>query len=439
MKYILFLSALLIAACGSDIRPVFHDHDSAVSDSTDVEGIPTDNITVEDIDSPDPDTLGDEIIIDEDNLLEDDVIDEVDGDATDMDHLNESVVSDIDSTPLPLPTRIWSYSCGVTNETLVDLVTDSLGNVYAVGQVPGSGILIHKFDSTGARTDYEFDGGDSLLVTSATISNDQIYITGSVTGSFEGFVSYGYQDFFLMKLSSNGDEFWVKQWGTAVNNVARDVAALSDGTILVTGETQTSVNPSSFSYDTYLAKFSPDGAKLKEVQWQPSDDVYSKGVAIAIGPNGTIFVSGVTGTFKAADAFYTTISSDLIVGASNTWGEEDWEEVVKDNAYTFDVVTLGRTITDEYQQVFATNTNAVFDQGFGMRLNKLAIYKSTLIGVGLGGNDKAYMQAVDSSGWRVEEEMNGEATAITTHEQNIFVGWKGTGSLAYVTKWRMND
>ena len=463
MKIFLCLFALLLAACGSDIRPVTQDHDTFVAD---IEGIPTDNIIQEDVDSPDPDTLGDEIVIDEDTLIEESVVPDedevlsdthVEGNPTDSiiptdednaepDSLGDEIVVDEDSafndgadndivvTP---PTRIWNYSTGLENDVLVSAVTDSEGNVYVAGNQAVEGMTFHKFTPEGTRTDWFFKPGDNSRVYAATISGNSIIAVGNIIGTFEGSTGPGYDDFFVVWFTLDGTRIKTKRWGTAVNNHLYDIAVDLDGSIIVIGDTQTSVNPGEYKYDAYAAKISPSGELLWETQWQPQvDSVYARGVAISIGPNGNAFVSGIVGRTSAADAFITLLDSDGNVVSNNIY-DSGYEDVVTDNLYTYDILTLGWSQYPQEEgsaQGFLTDHEFPNDIGRDIPVSVVSKGEELLV---VGSNYLQNAVLWNIGNWTVPLSDTGGSvgSAIAVFEDNIYVGWSD-GALSYVSRWR---
>lgn len=429
MKCLIFLTALLLAACGSDIRPVTQDHDSAVPDSDNL--IITDNVVVDD------DTLVKDVLVEdisEESVVpdEDGVIDEVVGDDTDMDHLNEGVVSDMDSIPTLPPTRIWNYSTGLENEVLVSAVADGEGNVYVAGNQAVEGMTFHKFTPEGTRTDWFFMPGESQRVNAATISGNSIIAVGNISGTFEGANGPGYDDFFVMWFSLDGTRTKTKRWGTAVNNRLYDIAVDLDGSVIIIGETQTAVNPATYEYDAYAAKLSPSGEILWETQWQAKNNgVYSKGIAVSMGPNGSVFVSGNVDK----DAFTTMLDPEGNVATNNVY-DSGYDDVVTDNLYTYDILTLGWS---QYPQEEGSAQGFLSDHEFpndiGRDITSGMISRGEEILV-VGSN--YYQNAVlwNIGNWTISLSDTGGSigNALALYQDNIYVGWSD-GTLSYVSRW----
>jgi len=436
MKYLLFLFALLLAACGSDIRPVTQDHDFFVADSDNLIIVDEDTIVEESVIPDENGAIEDSAAVDEDHLIQDnDSILEEEENAVDEDHLNDNEIltPDSDSTPSLPPTRIWNYSTGLENEILVSAVTDSEGNVYVVGNQAVEGMTFHRFAPTGERNDWFFKPGENSRVYAAAIAGNTIIAVGNIVGTFEGSAGPGYDDFFVIWFTLDGTRTKTKRWGTAVNNRLYDIAIDKDGSVIIIGETQTSVNPGEYKYDAYAAKLSPSGELLWETQWQPQvDSVYAKGVAISIGPNGNIFISGNVDK----DAFTTLLSSEGNVISNNVY-DSGYEDVVTDNVYTYDILTLGWS---QYPQEEGSSQGFLSDHEFPNDIGRDIPVGMVSRGEEILVTGSSYFQNAvlwNIGNWTVSLSDTGGSVgnAIALYGDNIYVGWSD-GALSYVSRWR---
>jgi len=146
---------------------------------------------------------------------------------------------------------IWSKIHGTKREEYGGFIAvDSLDNVYITGQTSGifensetdvdTEIFLTKFDKDSNHL-WTRQWGTSAFdkVNSITVdSMNNVYVTGSTYGAFEGSINIGLEDVFLAKFSSAGKREWVKQFGTHSADVAYSVAADFYNNLFIAGNTK---------------------------------------------------------------------------------------------------------------------------------------------------------------------------------------------------------
>lgn len=149
------------------------------------------------------------------------------------------------------------------------------GNV-AVG---GDDLMLARFDAVGNRlwlgqwgstaadigTDIVVDGGGVTFVVGRT---------DGVVGTEEDAESAGGTDAFLQRLDSRGNVVFTRQWGTAVGDTADAIALTADGDLIVAGTTQ-GILPSQDAVggiDLYVSRWTPDGDQVWLRQWGTTSD-----------------------------------------------------------------------------------------------------------------------------------------------------------------------
>jgi hypothetical protein len=128
-----------------------------------------------------------------------------------------------------------------------DVAVDSSDNAYVVGGiyvgpdpscsfgcVGRSDGFIAKYDSNGNQAWLrELGAGGHVGVTRVALgSGDNIYVVGRTAGTFLGQTGGGA---FIAKYDGNGNRVWVRQFGTGLYDIARDVAVDSDNNAYVVG------------------------------------------------------------------------------------------------------------------------------------------------------------------------------------------------------------
>jgi hypothetical protein len=212
----------------------------------------------------------------------------------------------------PNGVKQWTKEMGAVGSQIPGkaIASDSLNNVYVTGSTNGNfdgttklgaqDFYLTKFDSSGTKL-WTRDFGLATKVTDTygvtTDSNDNVYVVGYTTGGLDGNVLTGGTDFFVTKYNSSGTRQWTRQLGVATKTtVGSGVAIDSSGSIYVTGYTYGGLDGNSLtgSSDSFLTKY--DSAAVK--QWTKQlgtigADTTSTGIAIDALDN--VFISGYTG------------------------------------------------------------------------------------------------------------------------------------------------
>ncbi len=148
----------------------------------------------------------------------------------------------------------------------------------------------------------------------AVAGDGSVYVTGE-TQSF----GEGGGDAFLLKYSATSRLLWRRTYGTAPDpensgaEAGIDVAVAPDNGIVVLGNYRDG--------NIFLAKFNSDGELVWDLTWGSGQEGAS---AIDIAPDGTIYVAGVTFGFDLpqGDAFLLRFSSAGQLDWQRTWGGE---------------------------------------------------------------------------------------------------------------------
>ncbi|MCC6906965.1 MAG: SBBP repeat-containing protein [Phycisphaerales bacterium] len=164
---------------------------------------------------------------------------------------------------------------------------DSAGSVRWATFVGGSR---HEGDSDigGIAVDLALDVEGHVLMTGTTDSDD-----------FEGRNNalHGRRDAFVVKVGHLGELYWMTYLGGGDWDPGRGIAAGSDGSAFVTGNTGSGdfegrTNRRHGDYDTFAAKVSPLGSVEWMVYLGGSNDEFGRDVAVS--SNGDVFITGET-------------------------------------------------------------------------------------------------------------------------------------------------
>ena len=192
------------------------------------------------------------------------------------------------------------------------IATDSEGNAYTSGWTFGDlggtnaglyDIWVAKHDSDGNQqwltqfgtSDYDWSWD------AATDSEDNLYITGWTLGDLGG-TNAGSYDAWVAKYDSDGNQQWLKQFGTVGDDAALSIDFDELGNFYLTGYTDADFGGSNAgSYDTWVAKYDSDGNQQWEQQFGTSE--IDNPLEIAVNSTGQVFVTGFTeGSLGATNA-----------------------------------------------------------------------------------------------------------------------------------------
>jgi hypothetical protein len=205
--------------------------------------------------------------------------------------------------------QLWSKQFGtVLLDDQWGVTTDKDGNVFAGGNTKGDfggknagsaaeydGWLI-KLDKDGNQQwvrqfgspDYDF------LWDMKTDSMGNVYATGWTLGDLGG-GNAGSYDAWLTKYDSNGNQLWIKQFGTAGDDqpVSNGLEVDSNDNIFLTGITDSNLaGANAGSYDTWVAKYDDDGNQLWSQQFGTPE--YDAASTVTADNDGSLYVSGIT-------------------------------------------------------------------------------------------------------------------------------------------------
>ncbi len=163
--------------------------------------------------------------------------------------------------------------------------------------------------------------------TGIAASCEGVYSVGYTNGGFDGNVSAGGMDMFLVKHDPNGTKLWSRQLGTPVQDYAVGVASFDLGgdcktpVLYVTGYTTGGIdnNASAGGIDGFLTKYDKSGTKLWTRQFGSASNDHS--TSVATDKNGNVYVVGYT-----IGAFATTSAGgqDLFIVKYDAAGVQQW-------------------------------------------------------------------------------------------------------------------
>ncbi|MEG4057948.1 MULTISPECIES: SBBP repeat-containing protein [unclassified Microcoleus] len=199
-----------------------------------------------------------------------------------------------------------------------DLAVDSAGNLYLTGETNGSlggpnagseDIWATKYDSNGNQLWLKQFGSpeDDFRPNLALDSAGNLYLTGETNGSLEG-PNAGSENIWATKYDSNGNQLWLKQFGTAKSDSPSDLAVDTAGNVYLTGETDGALGGTNAGgQDIWATKYDSNGNQLWLKQFGTAESDSSS--ELALDSTGHLYLTG---------------STDGALGSPNAGGQDIW-------------------------------------------------------------------------------------------------------------------
>jgi hypothetical protein len=225
--------------------------------------------------------------------------------------------------------KIWikEFGTDVGNEGARSIVLDSSNNIYIAGNTNGYlngdtpenysiylstyDAFLAKFDQNGNKIWFKqfgstvHDEANDLAID----SSDNIYIVGVTDGNLSG-LNAGSTDIYVTKFDNNGNQTWIKQFGTSGIDYCGGIAFDSENSIYLAGKTNGNFNEIGQGSELII-KLDFNGEK----EWirQIPGNVGTEAADIAIDSStNKIYVTGVhTGAWNGKHAFFRVIDSNV--------------------------------------------------------------------------------------------------------------------------------
>lgn len=282
-----------------------------------------------------------------------------------------------------------------SQERSTDIAIDVWGSIYTVGffsnsmalpgfplqSAGGTDAFITKYDQTGHLLWAKSIGGsgDDDAWGLGTDSLGNVYVSGSFSDTvYFGTtkkVSKGFEDVFLIKLDSAGNQLWVQTAGTIYRDELAVLATNMNGETLLTGHfsndqgaTETiefdNILLTSFgSADVFLAKYDTDG----NVDWATHGGGMSIDVSsnVVLDKDGNAFVSGAyygptVATFGSHSVSHQS-SGDAFLAKYDSMGDVMWVKSGSGNGADYGMSTA----TDKSGNVYLLGVFVSDNLSFG--------------------------------------------------------------------------
>jgi len=183
---------------------------------------------------------------------------------------------------------------------------------------PCSDGFVSKFDSEGnVLWIKQFGSEDRDYVRALFVDkNNNVFVVGRAEGGLDGETGSNGSDIFIMKFNSDGEKLWTKFWETDLDAGCSSAVIDDKGNFYFSGIIFK--NEESDWGDVFIAKFDLEGNEKWLKQWGTSKSDF--GTSLKIDSEGGILVAGYTTS-------YSEEKSDLFVVKWNSEGEEQFSRI----------------------------------------------------------------------------------------------------------------
>lgn len=181
----------------------------------------------------------------------------------------------------------------------------------------GADLWIISMNSNNSIDWQKSFGGDSEdhLIKMSKLSDGNLLLASFSESGLNGnktAPSKGNEDFWLIKIDDQGNEIWQNSYGGTGNDYLSDFIELSDGTILITGSSNSSVSGDKTSaskglLDYWIIKIDANGNVLWDKTYGGTKNDFAE--SIAIDNNSNIFISGSSVSPMSGDKTEDTYGS----------------------------------------------------------------------------------------------------------------------------------
>jgi uncharacterized protein (UPF0548 family) len=199
--------------------------------------------------------------------------------------------------------QVWTRQFGSASDDYAHGVAANASGVYVVGSTVGalpgqasSGALdafVVRYDAAGNPVwTRQFGSSATDSTTGLAVDATGVYVTGDTMGTLPGQVNAGRQDVFVVRYDAAGNQVWVRQFGSASDDLAYEVAADAGG-VYLTGDAGGALpgQASTGGQDAFVVRYDVAGNPVWTRQFGSVSDDYA--LALAANTSG-VYVTGYT-------------------------------------------------------------------------------------------------------------------------------------------------
>jgi hypothetical protein len=237
---------------------------------------------------------------------------------------------------------LWTKQFGTSEDDKINwLAIDAFGNLYVTGYSIGvfndqnagkEDIIVAKFDTNGTVQWQKQFGSDSTEIGNMIYVDHQgsLYVVGATKGTM-GQSSFGGADGVILKLDTNGNLIWKKQFGTAKGDECLGITG--DGTdIYICGYTLGDLaSKNKGGLDAFIVKLNDKGEQVKLFQF--GTEVFDMASHIVVDHEKNIYVGGSTsgdlgGKHQGeGDGFLTKLNTNFEILWTQQFGTNKWDGI----------------------------------------------------------------------------------------------------------------
>ena len=328
------------------------------------------------------------------------------------------------SNRVPPPLTSWTDHISTDDELNVNDIAFGIavhadsGNSYITGRTGGQAPVV-KYDSDGDELWTSPIGSTHAqgAYGIAVHSNGSSHIAGYTWGGLEG-PSQGEQDAFIVKLDSDGEVDWVRQFGTDEADVARGIAMGETGHTYTTGSTRGDLFRENLGgSDAFIVKCDSDGDEV----WtrQSGTSYHDVGKGIAVDSSGNSYITGYTeGGLGGVNAG----GRDVFVIKYSAGGTEQWKKQIG-SSHSEEATAIAVDATGDYVYITGFTEGDLGGETLSLDYNDVFIAKLDAEENG----DVEWIRQIDSS---VVTELHDEAYGIAVDiSGNAYITGRTQGEL----------
>ena len=338
----------------------------------------------------------------------------------------------------------WIEQFGTAGNDIVTAVASvTNGDVYVLGSTEtgvGNGavvggpsdLFLAKYDQYGTLRwvrQFGTEASESAASTMAVSPNGDVYIAGSTTGAFTSVSNSGYpgtHDVFIMKFDRNGNQRWVRQYGTIGDDLALGIARSSIGELYISAST-TGVfnsgtrppNVAAGGVDALVLKTNVGGTLRWSYQFGTAGDDRASGIT-ARGISEVYVVGSTEGDLDGVGSQVHHLGRDAFIMRLNRLGRQLWLRQV------------GTDADDEFRGVIHDPVSSVYAVGSTTGVLGTVAGYNTQIGPSTSDAVVFRFGRTGTTTWANQFGTTGDdsATSVSlTWNGRVYVGGLTTGSI----------